>query len=240
MSNEDMDLDQIKSRKLFCNVCQNFTNHQREYGPKTRPSSDGFGTTIVYDYDLWSCIGCETLTLEITTSIQVVGEDQTEDFPDTYYFPVRKVMYPGRKRYENIPVQIYNVYSETVAALNGDLALLCLVGIGALLDGICNDKKVSGEKLHDKIDGLKVLLPDNLVNKLQIFDSLRNIAAHQMQPVDVFIMPKAISVLEGILDFFYKMEEETQEIKGMNLKSKSYPLTLLDYDHEKNSYWDIM
>jgi len=53
-----------------------------------------------------------------------------------------------------LPEKVERIYEETLSALNYRQQVLCGVGIRAIIETICKDKKESGKDLNEKIKSL--------------------------------------------------------------------------------------
>ena len=116
------------------------------------------------------------------------------------------------------------IYVETHLALLSSSPILSGIGLRALLEAICKEKKAVGSDLYKKIDNLviqRVLTPQG-GSVLQHIRSLGNKAAHETKPHDVKQLSLAMEVIEHLIKdvyilpaktkLFFKNEIEEEEI----------------------------
>jgi hypothetical protein len=208
--------------QVFCNRCKNRTNH-RLVGGVTRESVDeDSGWPVEKWVDrLWVCLGCNTGTLQRGWWCE--GEEDEYGGPAyTFtYFPSRDPLV--KKTFQKLPARLSAIYSEVVGAFNNDLPILCAIGLRALIEGICSDKKVAGKDLSHKINGLKGLLPENLVKNLHNFRYLGNEAAHELEsPISTELLT-AISVSEDLLGFLYDLDYKAESLATLRKMRANNP-----------------
>jgi hypothetical protein len=193
---------------LFCNRCRGRTNHALKGSYVHRwksPDDDDIQGEV--KYNLWVCAGCETGVLEISES------DSESYFPDgtteirTEYFPKR--MHEGLvpKTFRKLGATLEKIYSETIECFNAGSLILATAGLRALLEGVCEDKRVTGRNLMGRINNLRTLLPnDNIVKALHHFRFTGNEAVHKLKAPKVESVKLAIDVMEDLLNYLYEME----------------------------------
>ncbi|TMH66909.1 MAG: DUF4145 domain-containing protein [Betaproteobacteria bacterium] len=170
------------------------------------------------DYD-WSdhfqiiqCQGCEAVSFRQISS-------NTEDFEmnddDELEYVEREALYPpriaGRAELGDadfLPFHVHRIYRETVNALANAQPILCGIGIGALIEAVCDEQQATGATLKDKIDALVKLqilsLRDaEFLHKLRF---LRNQAAHKAKPHKQSQLVLAMDIIERLLQGVYILE----------------------------------
>jgi hypothetical protein len=214
MKMDDLKLGDIK--KIYCNTCKIETNHELK-GTHHKEYDNDYGWEIT-NYHFWICLGCETATLEEAfTAMGLIDIDNNQIWEFVYY-PKRKTGDLNIKRFRNLPSKLSDIYRETIACFNINSPLLCTIGLRALLEGICANKKISGHNLKQKIEGLKKLLPANIVDNLHSFRFMGNDAAHELNPPNNNELKIAIEVVEDLLNFIYDLEYKTEELLNKSKK----------------------
>ena len=202
-----------QKKVLFCNHCKTKTNHicQSEY-LKRFSENEGFWEDT--RYRLWVCAGCEYATLEIAYQNSFYSEGLVEDdwdydsdeSWDIDYFPKREINDVRGKSFRKLPAKLNKIYRETIQSFNGGLNLLCAFGLRALIEGICDDKGMKGNNLEAKIDGLKSILPANIVTNIHSFRFIGNTAIHELTPPANDALRLAIEIIEDLLNFLYELD----------------------------------
>jgi hypothetical protein len=192
----------LRKKILFCNHCRTETNHlcQTEY-LRHREYEGHFWEED--KYRLWVCAGCEHATLEV--AYQDVGYGSDDNW-DVEYFPKREEYDVKGKSFGKLPDKLNTIYRETIQAFNNGLNLLCAAGLRALIEGICDDKRMQGNNLEAKIDNLKSILPNNIVANIHNFRFIGNTAVHELTPPQTDALRLAIGIVEDLLNFLYELD----------------------------------
>lgn len=186
-------------KQIFCNRCERVTNHVCRAEHQCFRSHNGFESEETW-YRLWTCAGCDHGLLETSYSNTGYGPEE----PDVEYYPKRKMLM--KKRFVQLPPRLRMIYSETIEAFNGELRLLCAIGLRSLVEGICDDKGVQGENLQKKIQDLTNILPQNIVDNIDQLRFVGNVAVHKLKPPINEVLLLGIEVMEDILNFLYELE----------------------------------
>jgi hypothetical protein len=211
-----------KSKSIFCNRCRTVTHHNLE-GIKSYflggPTEEDVSPNYWGEYRLWACAGCDTCTMEdyytadYMTSYAPPGGETGQEYQSDLY-PKREHSARERKYYQSLPLNLKRIYDEAVTAINEQLPILCSIGLRALLEGICADKKIDGQNLEKRIDNLTSLLPANLVSNLHTFRFNGNDAAHELESPPDFELRTALDVMEDILNFLYALDYKASTLAG--------------------------
>jgi hypothetical protein len=160
--------------RIYRNRCRLITNHSLEgrYVLEWQAPQD-VGLQGEAQYSLWVCAGCETGLLEVRESD---SESDDEDGRSEYsyeYFPKR--MREGlTQSFMRLEPTLEQIDRETIGCFNDGSLILSTAGLRALLEGVCEDKRISGRDLRTKIDNLRSLLPnENIIDSLHITFDLR-------------------------------------------------------------------
>lgn len=197
--------------KIYCNNCRTVTNHLRKFGPIFREIEDEKGF-IYFVYHVWSCAGCDAIFLEIMNTPSFYLNEEGEREYESFLFPKRMEFGCERKIFQHLPKELDRIYAETICAFNDGLHLLCSIGLRSLLEGICSDRQALGDNLFDKIDALKVYLPENLVNSLHEFRFIGNEAVHDLITPEKFVLKLAIEVIEDLMNYLYELDDKAGRI----------------------------
>ena len=137
-------------KSVFCNRCRGRTNHdlKGQYVHRWKsPDDDIQGED---EYKLWVCAGCEMGVLEISES------DSESYYPDggaeirTEYFPKRMQDGLVPKTFRKLGTTLEKIYRETIECFNDGSLILATAGLRALLEGVCDGKKITGTQVFDK------------------------------------------------------------------------------------------
>jgi len=113
------------------------------------------------------------------------------------------------------------IYREAITCYNEGAPILCTAGLRALLEGICQDKRIKGRNLKAKIDGLNAILPNkNMIRNLHHFRFMGNDAVHELAPPKPEELVLAISVIEDLLNFDYEMDYKASRLRDLRRSNK--------------------
>lgn len=207
-------------KRLHCNWCKVRTTHQLKAFHRSPTEWLRLDTMDVIDgeewdeesddgyveYRLWFCKGCDTGVLEIVYN-------EGEPFaPTAEYCPPLKLHGVTTKEFIRLPPKLTAIYGEVIKSFNYELNTLCAIGLRALLEGICEDKGMKGKNLQGRIDGLKALLPENIVNSLHSFRFIGNEAAHKLESPNSYNLKLCIEVVEDLLNYLYELEYKVSRL----------------------------
>lgn len=224
--------------KVFCSLCKRETNHEvlRE---KKRQIKDEDVQVIFYDeWQIIQCMGCENISFRHASS----NSDDYDNEDGSPWVTIR--LYPQRgddilpiKGYYNAPINVRNVYRETIDAFNNALYLLCAGGLRATIESICNaegisdgpiDKKKTGDptkirrskNLMGKINGLheKGLITKKQADILHEHRFLGNDALHSLDTPSKKLLKIAIDIVEHTLDALYEIGDKAEELAWQRQK----------------------
>jgi hypothetical protein len=195
------------AKKIYCNRCQGITRHisKGRYFRRWATPDDEIQGEI--EYSLLICAGCEDGTLERTESdSENMYPDGTTEFR-TKYFPERRTEGLAPKSFRKLAPNLEQIYGEAIACFNAGSLILATAGLRALLEGVCEDKKISGNNLSKKIGNLENILPNkNIISALHHFRFTGNDAVHKLKAPERETVKEAIAVMEDLLNFLYELE----------------------------------
>jgi hypothetical protein len=209
-----------KTQRIYCNRCRQQTNHNlhgsfQHHETIEKETWEGWFSE---DSMLYICAGCETPTL------LVISEFSENPDPETEFWPPRKEYVREVKRFNKLPEHLEKIYRESVQALNSRALVLCTIGLRTLLEGICNHKKLKGDNLAKKIEGLRKFLPSgNIVKYLHGFRFSGNEAAHAMKALSVQEAKHALDVMDDLLMALYDLDYKASLLKHAKRRTRQKP-----------------
>lgn len=210
---------QNEELRVPCAKCSIETRH------KVMQSVDVDGAALDWDYQyankfqIVQCQGCDSISFRKWHSN---SEDHSRDFERDEYYPAEVVeIYPirvvGRHKLRQdhfLPFEVKRIYDETHAALCNELPILAGIGIRALIETICKQKKATGKSLEQKIDNLVALgvLTQKGSEILHSMRILGNEAAHEVKPHSEETLNLAMDVVEHLLADVYILPATTKNL----------------------------
>ncbi len=145
-----------------------------------------------------------------------------EGFAVFEYFPERSENSLVPKPYSKLKPALAAIYKEAITCYNGKAPILCAAGLRALLEGICQDKRIKGKNLKARIEGLQTRLPNkNIIRNLHHFRFMGNDAVHELAAPKSNELALAIGVIEDLLSFFYELDYKASQLREMRRKKKA-------------------
>lgn len=221
--------------QVLCQKCKKNTKHSVLSALDAQGQEDVDGEHFrnwKETYQIIQCLDCETISFR--------SEYSDSDNYDLDGDPIiYKVIYPKRtevtiRGYRSLPLNLHRIYREIIDCYNNDCLILCAGGVRALVDGICQDKKIiSGiveewdEKskkitqkrkgnLKGKINGLveKGYITNEDAEALHACRVLGNGSLHELPMITHQQVSLAIKIIDHILDLLYEeIPSESFEIK---------------------------
>lgn len=205
-----MTADKMKKTRIYCNWCRQETNHELKGEHIINFSNEGFPEMLAYR--LWICMGCERGTLQEGYWNGAMNEDDEEQ----EYFPERSQKSLVPKPYSKLKPKLAGIYKEAITCYNSKAPILCAAGLRALLEGICQDKRIKGRNLKERIEGLQTRLPNkNIIQNLHHFRFMGNDAVHELAAPKQNELELAIGVIEDLLNFFYELDYKASQLREM-------------------------
>ena len=203
---------QGKDYRLTCGTCDRETVHavvrSAEYVAKYEDRD--FSVTSWDDFQIVECRGCQTVSFRShsrnTEDIDI--DPDTGDgilTPTERLYPSRREGRPELEHVHHLPAVVRRIYLETLSALTNSLPILAGIGIRALTEAMCKDRKAAGRNLEKKLDDL---VSQGVVARegAEILHSLRlmgNQAAHEVTPPSLADLNTAFDVIEHALQGVY-------------------------------------
>ena len=216
-------------KRFYCNWCQQVTNHALKSHHYSQVDYFALGTgellheddeqvnpdeNSYVDYRLWYCKGCDSGTLEIYYYEQPWA-------PWSEFYPRRELNKVYIKEYRNLPLRLKKMYQEVIISYQNNLTISCAIGLRALIEGVCSDRKITKGNLIKRLDGLKEILPEHIVDQLHSFRYLGNTAVHELEPPSQYELKMHIDVIESLLDYIYELEYKSNQLQRHRKNTKS-------------------
>jgi len=192
--------------KLDCQNCLRTTNHIVLTEHKEYDAVEEAGVDFEDDYQIVKCSGCERISFRHAAwSSQDWDPSTGEPVPRISVYPYRLA---GRKTIDGIghlPWGVRGVYEETHICLAANANVLGTIGIRAVVEAVCNDKRAKGDDLKAKIEDLVAQgwLSPRQAEFLHQSRILGNVAAHELKPPDSLTLGTALSIIENLLQTVY-------------------------------------
>lgn len=198
---------------LPCSVCSGKTWHKIIVSADLHGSegNEQWSVDWLERNQVVQCQGCRTMSFRRESS-NSEDWDQIDDHGTIAYnkivalFPPRLDANPtlARDSYA-LPFEVKRVYDETVLAIQNQSPVLAGMGLRALVEAVCKQRKASGKNLPSKIDSLvsmQVLTP-NGAKILHNIRALGNEAAHEIRPQNEKQLMIALNTIEHVLREVY-------------------------------------
>ena len=172
-----------------------------------------FAFIASFKYSIWKCCGCNSITLEEKYTAPYMDKGKYE----ATFYPPQKINHIDPKHFIKLSPKLQQIYRETILAYNSEMYLLCTAGLRALIEGICVDKKITGQNLEKKIEGLVTILPANIIEGLHDLRFMGNDAIHELLAPKRTELNLAIKICEDLLNFLYDLDYKTRLLKTHRL-----------------------
>lgn len=211
----------------FCNKCKINTKHIiiSDY------EEDGYETSDrvnwIDDYQIIQCDNCKLISFRKDGWFSEY-QDFENDGSYEELFPASEEFNREKQKYKHLPYSLSEIYEEVMKAYNKYLFILSAVGIRAILEGICKEKKIScglvpdskgvqhkKRNLEGKIYGL---LQNSLINRAQ-FDALHelrflgNDAVHELEEPKKIEIESALDIIEHMMYDLYEIPLKSNTLK---------------------------
>lgn len=204
--------------RIYCNSCKSETWHE-VVGHYSHDRYDYFwGDSQKFNSDTLKCCGCEDISFRLIK--HPFAFQDKKDLPGVCVYPDRGFKFRERKFYLHLPKHIHRLYHETVSAHNSELIVLSTVGIRSLVEAIVADKIAPNKysnNLESKIESLRPHFQQSVIETLHDFRKIGNKAAHELQAPEPINIHHALYVVEGILEFFYGIENHAKLFQDHHL-----------------------
>ncbi|BCX73988.1 DUF4145 domain-containing protein [Acinetobacter sp. Tol 5] len=191
------------------------------------------------EYSIVQCLGCDHVSFlqiyhdyEISYPVEEIWTSEGYDYRYDYdkgftnFYPDTKDVF--RKLEKILPEKLFEIYSETKNAYIQNLDIFTAIGIRSIIECICNDNKIEGRNLENKITNLKKFGNLSKVD-IEMLHSLRfigNDAVHELNKSTKSELTVAFKIVDNLIDKIYIMPKDLA-----NTNFKKY---LADYDDFEN------
>jgi len=206
---------QPKKIRAVCSSCGGEKNHIILAEKEISDSDENMWWQA--EYQIIQCQGCDHIAFR-----QAAMNSEDTEWTEEGLIPNEHVtIYPdpdaGRQpmdEYFRLPHQLQSIYLETLKALNAAQPILAGIGIRAIVETVCNERKAKGANLEKMIDDLvaqQVLTKDGaaVLHKLR---SMGNKAAHEVKPHSKQQLSVAVDVVNHLLLGVYILPKYVSEM----------------------------
>lgn len=229
----------IVDLKSICSRCNRVTN-QKVLVEKEFQQEDIIGSWWeAHKYQIIQCRGCDLISFrklycdpQIEINAEHLGIPSEEAWSQDLY-PKRTLNTLQIKNLLNTPLNIKKIYRETIDAFNYEQKILCSAGLRAIVEGICNDKKIKkgeittkeGTKrlssaLDGKIEGLSSMgfLTSSNAKILHDLRFLGNEAIHSLEAPSIEELKLAIHIIEHTIENIYELHHKAEKLRDAKTK----------------------
>ena len=89
-----------------------------------------------------------------------------------------------------------------------------------MIEGICREQAVEGKTLQQKIEGLKKVLPENIVKNLHGLRFMGNQATHELEAPSGYELTIALEICEDLLNYLYELDYKTARLAHLQKQEK--------------------
>lgn len=199
-----------KTVRVLCDRCKQKTSHRIQAAIDYSGESDDGDIQVWGSAQVIQCQGCEDIGFRDASRCS-----ETMDVIDERLYPPRTDHYVTGQLYlrddiYDIPDVVQAIYRETLKAVQNGLPTLAGVGIRAILEATCQERKTKKHNLADKIDelvGMSLLTPAG-ARILHGIRLLGNDAAHEMKAPTKKQIAAALKVIDHLLLGVYVLPQE--------------------------------
>ncbi|WP_342026104.1 DUF4145 domain-containing protein [Cytobacillus pseudoceanisediminis] len=201
--------------KFYCNRCRTETNHTtigenntlfRHVKSRNRTNEKQF-EEMEDIYYIAQCNGCDSIIF-----VQEFHYKKDDEWKSSYHFypePAERLDKIQNVSFKNLPDSLFLLISEVHIAYWGKLYTLCSVGLRMVVEAICIDKGVEGNRLVDKINNLKncgfiTHIQADILHQIRL---LGNKTAHEILIHKEELLLEGINVINSILFNIYGLED---------------------------------
>ena len=223
--------------KVYCAECKHETNHDvlKELYEEFS-NEDFFGD---HKWQIIRCKGCDTTSFRHEWHF---SEDLGPDglLTQAELFPRRGIDTLSVKDFYETPRKIRRIYRETIDVYNNGFYTLCAGGLRAIIEGICNTKKIKGgtieytkpdgttvakksNQLDGKIAGLaeNKLITEEHANMLHELRFLGNEALHELDQPSEDELKSAIAIVEHTIEGIFEIQKRAEQLREFKKEKKA-------------------
>jgi hypothetical protein len=224
--------------KCYCNKCEKEMNHviMKSVGYEFKEVGVEYAINGSNDYQIIKCVGCDDISFR---KYSFFSEFQDQDWDGTWEELFPEITLNKRKeiKLKTLPYNLKTIYDEAIICYNQKMYILCAIGIRAILEGICNDRKIvkgkvhydtkdgsKSEKVSTKLDGkINGLNEAGIITKIQMealheLRFLGNKAIHELDEPSCDDLDTAFDIIEHILNDIYDLPIKTKTLEAKRIK----------------------
>lgn len=203
--------------KIYCNTCRTKTNHStiredntlfRLVVPRKRTNENQF-EHMEDIYHIAKCDGCDSIKF-----VQEFHYKNGDEWKSSYYtYPptAERLFQIENISFNSLPDNLLFLVSEVHIAYWEKLFTLCSIGLRLIVEAICNDKRIEGNNLVDKINNLKkrgfiTHIQADILHQIRL---LGNKTAHEIVVHTEELLLEGINVINSVLFTIYGLEKTT-------------------------------
>ncbi|HXB23567.1 MAG TPA: DUF4145 domain-containing protein [Gemmatimonadaceae bacterium] len=181
-----------------------------------RETTDG-EVTVWTDFQIIQCQGCEWISFrEVTRNTEdwdhdpETGMQVLEERVETHFTVPDRAPMDG---VDLLPKGVRQVYDETLRAFDKQMPVLTAIGIRALVEAVCMQRKATGRALESQIDALVTqgVLTKASASVLHRIRLMGNAAAHEIKPPQHRALGVALDVVEHTLNGVYVLQRRARQ-----------------------------
>ena len=142
-------------------------------------------------------------------------QGEIEHYTTTKLYPGRVAGRPLLDDYYMLPHGIVSIYKQTHEAISSGQSILAGIGLRAIVEAVCEEKKATGPNLLKRIDDLvgKGVVTQSGVDILHSIRLMGNASAHEVKPNTEEELTTALEVVEHLLLGVYIIPHKAQKLK---------------------------
>ena len=144
--------------KLFCNNCKGLRNQTEVHKVEKRGGDEEGDFQWYKSFAIIQCNGCDSISFHQVygdTEMYEQGPYGEQDYYfDDYVYPPYLKRGEVIKQLHYLPEKIRIIYAETISSFKSNSSILTAGGLRAIIEAICNNLKITGNNLAERIDGL--------------------------------------------------------------------------------------
>jgi hypothetical protein len=220
METDTLSLNKFQNQeiKISCRSCNLSTYHKILFSAEVDWNDHEYDMWQWSSYQIAQCLGCHDVSFrKISTSSEDVDIDQDGEVRMSEICEIYPSRVEGTKQMSEVwylPGKTAMIYRETHSALCNKMPVLAGIGIRALVESVCNEKKAIGSDLEKKIDNLVQIgiLTKEGAELLHGTRILGNKAAHEIVSFPESDLKTAMNVVEHLLAGAYIMPMKAKNL----------------------------
>lgn len=201
-----------------CSSCGKETAHKVLVDVEEHDATPDGDMQVWNSYHVVQCGGCKTVSF---CEESRCTEDLEWDEQGKAVLSVTQKLFPGRLAGRPLLDDIYDlphgvarIYRQTHEALCGKLSILAGMGLRAILEAVCSERKAEGKSLYDRIQTLanQGVVTREGANILHSIRLLGNKAAHETKANTEEELFAAFDVIEHLLKAVYIIPRKARKL----------------------------